>query len=191
MYFVSHCVGLFAHRHDALLAAFAGRRQVPRFEVEVAGAQVNQLGHAQAGGVEHFDEGAIPETARGRDIGLCHEPLDLFDAKKLRKRRPRAWCLKIVGGVGFEMLREYREAVEASHRRDRARDRARRQPLIHQPVDETLEIAAVHDLKRFLERRGKFSKALEIAAITLERMIGESSLDAQVREIRIDEIVGG
>ena len=81
--------------------------------------------------------------------------------------------------------------IEASHGRDGARDRARRQPLVHQPVDETLEIVAVHALKRFFESRGEFSKPLEIAAVALERVIGEAPFDAQVREIRIDEIVGG
>jgi len=37
----------------------------------------------------------------------------------------------------------------------------------------------------------KFSKALEIAAITFKSVIGEAPLDAQVRQVRIDESVGG
>ena len=152
---------------------------------------MNQLGDAQPGGVQDLDERAIAQAARRRDIGLLDEPVDLFDAEKLRQRRPRARRLEIVGGICAEMLREHGEAVEASYGRDGARDRARRQPFIHQPVDETFEIVAVQALKRLFERRGEFSKPLEIAAVAFESVIGEAPFDAQVREIRIDEIVGG
>ena len=152
---------------------------------------MNQLGDTQAGGVEHFDQRAIPEAARRGDIGLLDEPVDLFDAEKFRQRRPRARGLKIVGGIRAEMLREHGESVKASYRRDRARDRARRQPFVHQPVDETFEIVAIQALNGFFEGRGEFSKPLEIAAVALESVIGEAPFDAQVREIRIDEIVGG
>ena len=86
------------------------RRQVPRFEVEIAGAQMNQLGDAHPGGVQHFDQRAVPQAARRRDIGLLDEPLDLFDAEKLRQRRPRPRRLKIVGGICVEVLREHDEA---------------------------------------------------------------------------------
>ena len=37
----------------------------------------------------------------------------------------------------------------------------------------------------------EFSKPLEIAAVAFERVIGEAPLDAQVRQICVDEIVGG
>ena len=40
-------------------------------------------------------------------------------------------------------------------------------------------------------RRGEFSKPLEIAAVAFEGVIGEAPLDAQVRQIRVDEIMGG
>ena len=53
------------------------------------------------------------------------------------------------------------------------------------------EVAAVQALNRFVEAGGEFSKPLEIAAVALEGVIGETPLDAKVREIRIDEIVGG
>ena len=91
----------------------------------------------------------------------------------------------------LEVLREDGESVKASHRSDRTRHRARREPFVHQPVHETFEIVAIQALNRFFEGRGEFSKPLEIAAVALESVIGEAPFDAQVREIRIDEIVGG
>jgi hypothetical protein len=42
-----------------------------------------------------------------------------------------------------------------------------------------------------LKAGGEFSKTLEIAAVTFQGVIGETPFDAKVREIRIDEIVGG
>ena len=89
------------------------------------------------------------------------------------------------------MLREDGEAVEASYGRDRSRDGAWRQAFVHQPVDETFEVAPVQALKRPLEGGGEFSKPLEIASVAFEGVVGKAPLDAQVREIRIDEIVGG
>ena len=152
---------------------------------------MNELGDPQPGGVQDLDQRAISEASRRRDVGLLDEPVDLFDGQKLRQRRPRAWRLEIVSRICGEMLREDGEAVEASHGRDRSRDRARRQAFVHQPVDETFEVVPVQALKRLLERGGEFSKPLEIASVAFEGVIGEAPLDAQVREIRIDEIVGG
>ena len=53
------------------------------------------------------------------------------------------------------------------------------------------EIAAVQALNRFFEAGGEFSKPLEIAAVAFKSVIGQAPFDAQVRQIRIDEIVGG
>jgi hypothetical protein len=89
------------------------------------------------------------------------------------------------------MLRDHRESKEPPHGRNRARDRAWRQTFVHKAVDEPLEVVAVKVFNRPVEARGEFSKTLEIAAVTFERVIGEAPLDAQVREIRIDEIVAG
>ena len=89
------------------------------------------------------------------------------------------------------MLREHGKAIEPSHRRNGACDRAWRQAFVHEAVDEPLEIAAVEVLNRLFEAGGELSKPLEIAAVTFERVIGEAPFDAKVREIRIDEIVDG
>ena len=45
--------------------------------------------------------------------------------------------------------------------------------------------------ERFFEAGRKFSKPLEIAAVTFQRVIGEPPLHAQMRQIGVDEIVGG
>jgi hypothetical protein len=42
-----------------------------------------------------------------------------------------------------------------------------------------------------LEARGKFREALQIAAVTLEGVIGETPFDSQMGQIRVDEIVCG
>ena len=99
--------------------------------------------------------------------------------------------MEIVSWICAEMLREGGEAVEASYGRDGSRDGARRQAFVHQPVDETFEVVPVQAFEGPFERGREFSKPLEIASVAFEGVIGEAPLDAQVREIRIDEIVGG
>ena len=53
------------------------------------------------------------------------------------------------------------------------------------------EVAAVQALNRLFDAGGEFSKPLEIAAVAFERVIGQPAFDAKVRQIGIDEIVGG
>ena len=46
-------------------------------------------------------------------------------------------------------------------------------------------------MKRPLQRRRELRKPLQIAAVAFKRVIGETPFDAQVCEVRVDEIVGG
>ena len=58
-------------------------------------------------------------------------------------------------------------------------------------MDEIFEVAAIETVQALLETRGKFSKTLEIAAVALERVIREAAFNPKMRQIRVDEIVGG
>jgi hypothetical protein len=152
---------------------------------------VNQLRHAQPGGVQNFDERAIPQATRCRNIRLRDEPLDLFDAEKLWESRPRPRRLKVVGRIGGEVLREHGKPEKTSYGGHSARDRARREPFVHQAVDKMFEVAAVQALNRFFEAGGELSKPLEIAAVAFKSVVGQAAFYAKMREICIDEIMGG
>ncbi len=54
-----------------------------------------------------------------------------------------------------------------------------------------LKVVAVQVLNWFFETGREFSKPLEIAAVAFECVIGQSAFYAKVREIGIDEIMGG
>ena len=185
------CRRLVADRHDALLVPFTGAGKIARLEIQIARAQVNQLGHAHAGRVKDFDERAIAQSARGGDIGLLDEPLDFLDAEKLRQSGPGSRCLQVIGRIRLDVLRERREAVEAPHGCHHSRDRPWREPFVHQAVNKILEVMAAEVLNGLFDARSRFSKPLEIAAVTFEGVIGEPAFDPQVRQIRIDEFVAG
>jgi hypothetical protein len=53
------------------------------------------------------------------------------------------------------------------------------------------EVAAVQALNGLFKGGGEFSKALEIAAVAFERVIGQAAFYAKVREIGIDEFISG
>ena len=106
-------------------------------------------------------------------------------------RRPGAGRLKIVGGIVVQVLREHDEAEKAPDRGNHARNGARRQPFVHQAVDEMFQLVPAEQLDGFFLAGGEFSKPLEVAAVTFKRVIGEPPFDAQVCQIRIDEIMGG
>jgi hypothetical protein len=50
---------LFAHRHQALLAALAHHPQHALAQVDLLQRQADQFGHPQAAGVQHFEHGAV------------------------------------------------------------------------------------------------------------------------------------
>jgi hypothetical protein len=58
-------------------------------------------------------------------------------------------------------------------------------------MNEIFEVPPIEAVKALLETRGKFSKTLEIAAVAFERVIREAAFDPKMRQIRVDEIVGG
>ena len=96
-------LGGVVERHQALLAALAAHHQQPLVAPRRRGGQRDQLGHAQAGGVEHLEQadearGAQPlggssrrldGRARGRE-----QAVDLRDRQHLRQRRGRASGLR-------------------------------------------------------------------------------------------------
>jgi hypothetical protein len=50
---------------------------------------------------------------------------------------------------------------------------------------------AVELLDRSLAARGELHQPLKVAAVALQCVIREASFDAQMRQITVDEIVGG
>ena len=89
------------------------------------------------------------------------------------------------------MLRQHGKAEKAPDRRHHARHGARREALVHQPVDEALQVVAVEVMQGLRHGCGELSKPLEIAAVAFQCVIGEPPFDAQVRQIGVDQIVGG
>jgi hypothetical protein len=100
------------NRDDALFITLASARKVARLEIQIARAQLHELGDAQARCVEDLDQRAIAETARRLDVGLPDQAFDFVYGEKLRQRRPRARRLQIVGWIHVEMLRQDGEPEE-------------------------------------------------------------------------------
>ena len=119
--------------------------------------------------------------------GCWMRRLHFLDGQKFRQRRPGARRPQIVGRIGFEMLREHREAVEAAHGRHRPRDRSRRQAFAHHAGHEMLQRVAIEAQQRRAGAGGKPGEVLQVAAVAFERVIGQAALHAQVRQIGVDE----
>jgi hypothetical protein len=62
---------------------------------------------------------------------------------------------------------------------------------VHEPIDELLQVAAFKVLDWFFDAGGEFSKPLEIAGVTFERVFGKPALDAKMGQICVDELMGG
>ena len=58
-------------------------------------------------------------------------------------------------------------------------------------VYEIFEVAADEALHRLFDACSKFSKTLEIAAVAFEGVFSEPAFHLEMRQIRVDEIVGG
>jgi hypothetical protein len=78
-------IAFFADRNDALLVAFAYATKATDLGVEIAGAQPDELRHSQAGRVQDFQHGAVPQAAGSLDVGLVEQALDIVKAKIARQ----------------------------------------------------------------------------------------------------------
>jgi len=89
------------------------------------------------------------------------------------------------------VLREHREAEESPDPCDRARDRSRRQAVAHHAGDEFFERRSVERQHRHAAAGRKFAQPLQITPVTLERVLGQPAFHAQMRQVRVGEVVVG
>ena len=185
----AHPVGrLLADRHEPLLVALADARQVLLVEVQIGGADADQLGDAHAGRVEQLDHRAIAQAAAAsrrraarsarrlpRATGTSAAPATRAAAadrrRDCRRRRPI----------------EDQKPVEAADGGDRARDRPRRQPARHLLRGRTPRAPARSSARaRVPAPAANAASAAQIARVAFERVVGQPPFDAQMVEIGVD-----
>ena len=77
------------------------------------------------------------------------------------------------------------KAIEPSIARHAARDRSRRAPLRHQVPHECLEVLPSQLIDTLPSAGGELRQPVQIARVALDRVRRETTLDGEVREIRV------
>ena len=177
---------MLANRDQPFLVALADAGQVVLVEMQIGGADADQLRDAHARRVQQFDHGAVAQPARRRDIRCGDERVDLLDGEEPGQRRPGGRPAEIVGRALIQAAIEHEKAVVAPDRGDRSRDGPRREPARHALADERFEGLTVERLGVALRRRRKRGQRPQIARVALQGMAGEPAFDTQVIEVEIN-----
>ena len=112
--------GDLAERHQALLAALAHHAYHALIDAHREDLQADQLGDAQACGVEHLQHAAVAQALRGVEPGRGEQGLDLGLAQGLGKALGRLRGVDRQGGVLGDLAIGQQKAVVAPPRGDQA-----------------------------------------------------------------------
>src|SRR5262249_26057552 len=135
---------------------------------------------AHAGGVEELDHRAVAQPEGRGDVGLGDEPVHFVERETFRQRRPRARRAQIVGRTPPQASREPGETIDPADRGDRPRHGSRREALAHLLADEGFERLPIERVNLPAASGGERRERREIARVALERVIGETPLDAEM-----------
>ena len=94
--------------------------------------------------------------------------------------------MEIIGGTLLQPLVQHQEAIKAPHGSDHPRDRPRREPARALASHELFERVAIEASRDRAGRLGVRCECGEVARVTLERVLGESPLHAEMVEIGIN-----
>src|SRR5260370_18077567 len=104
-----------ANGHNTLLVAFANAANAPNFRIQIAGAETDELGHAQAGRVQNFEHGAVPKADGSLHIRLGEETLDFLEAKIARQSAVDLRGFQIYRRIFANELVDLRETEKIPH----------------------------------------------------------------------------
>ena len=188
-------------RHQPLLAALAAHDEHSLVALGGRGGQCHQFGHAQAGGVDHFDQAIEPRRAQprgrrerrivGRPLCRLQKSVDLGDRQHLGQSAPALGSFqyrrRIVGAFSLHV----EETVKLAQRRQMPRHGGGGEAAFGQRAEITAQIlgARIGDAAAAAaQMRGKIG---EVAAIGIERIPAGAPLRRQhVEKQRDRRIVG-
>src|SRR6185312_680995 len=160
-------------RNDPLLAALSPHLYLLRNEIEIAQIDASELGKSHAGGIEHLEAGEVPnvrEAAAPRArLGLLEQQVDLRTVEVAGQTLVELGRADATGRVRRHLLVSMHEPIEASYRRQGARDRALRETTPSEVAHETTNREAVYTLPRPLARpvvgREERDQLVQVAAV--------------------------
>jgi hypothetical protein len=132
---------LLAQRHDAFLAALAQNAHGAHVQTDLRELETDQLGHAQARGVQGLQHCAVAQAQRRLGIGCFEQRLDLRLGKILGQPARKLRRLYAQRRIGDRSLRGL-EAVEAAQRRESPVDRADLRLVAELCGKESLDVGA-------------------------------------------------
>jgi hypothetical protein len=112
--------GDLAQRHQALLRALAHHAHHVVVEADLEQADADQLGNAQAGGVEQFEHGAVAQAERGLHVGCAEQVFHLLFRQGLGEALGRRRLVDVEQRITLQPALVQQPAVAAAQRRHQA-----------------------------------------------------------------------
>lgn len=178
--------GLLPHRHQTLLAALAHDAQHALAQVDLLKRQADQLGHAQAAGVEHFQHGPVALTNGVAQVGRGEQRFDIGFGQGFGKWLTQLRHVDLQRRVDRDQLFSEQVTIEAAHAGKQTRRGARLVAVVDPPpqvvenrfATDTHQIHAPF-LQPTVEQR-------EVAAIGIARVVRQPLLQPQGVEKAVD-----
>ena len=180
------CYGIGSYRHEPLLCTLALADQVAGRQVDVGGADREELGYAHAGGVQQLDERPVADTEGRGDVRLVNQPIDVLQRKELRQRRPGPGRMEVAGRITADLAVAHQESVETADAGDEARDRPWRQAGGHAVADERLEVRLREGVDRCVPGRGMLQQRLQVPPVALQGVRRKAARHAQLVQKAVD-----
>ncbi len=177
---------LLAERHEPFLAALAEHAQYALAQVDLIGAQADELAHAQARGVEQLEHRAVAQAERRVDIGRADQRLDLRFGQRLRQRPRQLRRVEQQGRISIDRAEPLLHAEEVPQRRQQARVAARAVAAAQAFTEVVVQVRTRRARETHACMRAPAREALEVAPVACERVFGEAAFGPCTLEEIID-----
>src|SRR5262249_33914035 len=109
--------GRRAVRHHALFAALAEDSNGPRVAIERVDVETRELGHPQAGGIEHLEHGHVALARLAADPVRVDHGIRLVAGQERHELSRRTRRPYLSAGVALHRAVSREKAIETAHRR--------------------------------------------------------------------------
>ena len=157
--------GFLADGNDAFLITLANAADAAGGTIDVHDAKADEFGDAEAGGIENFEHGAIPEAERRLFIGAGKDFFHFFKAQIARKRAPDFGRLQVEGGIFGDEFLDLGVTEEIAQSDEMASDGAALELLAIEASEEIDEIVAANRFESEFAFLAELVEFEEVAAV--------------------------
>lgn len=178
-------------RNDPFFVAFAEDTEVAAAQIAAVHRQVDQLGDAQARGIEQVEHGIVSERQGRGDLREVQEGVDLRDAEDLGEAPSYFRGFNFGDGVDDQRALLVQKKEKGPERRQPAGIRTRADVELVTETEELLDVFLAYTLREErLVVGNKAKKGFQVSTVGCNGIFCQPFLDGEVLEKKL-QVIGG